>query len=308
MDESRLLRVFFYSTFEPLRLRRRAPDTKRLYVITLNNFERFLERPATLDDLNDETAARFLSWFAKQPGGRSPYTANKERANLTAIWRFACRRCGADGLPLVRNWPNVEAEIEPRNDPMAWLAHEISSLFRVLRSLAGRVGSVPAGHWWTTLHLVLWDSGERIGAVMRLEWQHVDLTGRWLVVPAQVRKGGRIGKTYRLHPQTVAALRSIRPVDCRPEDKVFAWPFSMTYLWNRYGKILAKAGLPNDAKSKFHRMRRSFASHAEALGMDATELLGHSARKVTKRYLDPRIVQGQNPVDVLFRPDESASP
>jgi hypothetical protein len=44
------------------------------------------------------------------------------------------------------------------------------------------------------------------------------------------------------------------------------------------------------------------ASHAEAAGMNATELLHHSTRKVTLAYLDPRIVKRPQAADVLFRP------
>lgn len=70
-----LLRDFYHSHFEPLKLRSRADDTKRLYVTTINSFERFLKRRAALVDLNDDTVGRFLSWFLGQPGGRSPYSA-----------------------------------------------------------------------------------------------------------------------------------------------------------------------------------------------------------------------------------------
>jgi integrase len=51
-------------------------------------------------------------------------------------------------------------------------------------------------------------------------------------------------------------------------------------------------------------MRRSVASHYEAAGGNATELLGHSSRSVTLAYLDPRIVPQQHAVDLLFRPGD----
>ena len=63
-------------------------------------------------------------------------------------------------------------------------------------------------------------------------------------------------------------------------------------------------GLPSDRRHKFHAMRRTVASFYEAAGGNATELLGHSTRDVTRtHYLDPRVVgQGVNACDVLFRP------
>ena len=82
---------------------------------------------------------------------------------------------------------------------------------------------------------------------------------------------------------------------------MFPWPYSYTYLWTEYGRLLRLAGLPSDAKSKFHRIRKTAASYAEAAGGNATAMLRHSKREVTEAYLDPRICQQQQPVDVLFR-------
>ena len=294
------LRTLYAQDFEPLRLRGRSRDTKRLYQTTLNNFERFLERPPVADDLTDETVSRYLSWFLDR--GRSPYTVNKERSNLLALWRFLCRRRGADGQPIVADWPNVEPEIEPVDDPVAWLDHELATLFNALLAVPGMIGKLPACLWWFALHCILWDTGERIRATLRLRWADVDLANGFVTVRALTRKGRRRGMTYKLHPQSIEALKALRPPWASDDDAVFPWPYSLTYVWNRYKKILARAGLPTDRKSKFHRMRKSFASWSEVAGLNATELLGHSGRKVTLRYLDPRIVQQKHAADVLFRP------
>ena len=76
---------------------------------------------------------------------------------------------------------------------------------------------------------------------------------------------------------------------------------SPTYLWKKFGDLLTVAGLPNDSRSKFHRIRKSVASHAEARGGNATAMLRHSKREVTEAYLDPTIAKQQQPSDVLFR-------
>jgi integrase len=81
------------------------------------------------------------------------------------------------------------------------------------------------------------------------------------------------------------------------------WPFDVGTLYHRYKGILRNADLPYDRSHKFHCLRRSTASYFEACGHDATKLLGHSSRKVTLRYLDPRIVGQTNASDVLFRPE-----
>lgn len=290
--------AFYLDYFEPLRLRSRSASTKRLYRTTIKTFTRFLDRPAVLADLNDDTVGRYLSWFLGLP--RSPYSANKEHSNLLAIWRYGCRR-RENGAPLIADWPTVGREIEPEDDPLAWTEGDLKRLFTTLRNLPGYVGKVLACHWWMALHLVMWDTGERIGAVMQLANSDADLATGWLTVTAGKRKGRRQGRTYKLHPDTIVALETIRG-DRKPEEPLFPFPHAANYLWNRYAVVLRRAGLPSDSKSKFHRMRRSFASHGERAGMNATEMLGHSSRKVTRRYLDPRLTTQAAPSDVLFRP------
>ena len=66
------------------------------------------------------------------------------------------------------------------------------------------------------------------------------------------------------------------------------------------GRIMLAAGLPHSRAYKFHIFRKSVASHAEAAGGNATELLGHSARSVTLRYIDRRIAPERHASDYLF--------
>ena len=286
------LREFYAAYFEPLRLRSRTDRTKALYQTTLRNLARFLERQPRLRDLTDDTINRYLSWFRGL--GRSPFSVNKERANVLALWRFACRK------GFVANWPDVDMEVEPRRLPMAWLAHEVKALFAACQKEPGRLCNVPASLWWSGLLLVIWDSGERISAVAGLRWPAVDLRSGWVIVAAELRKGRRSDRGYRLAPDTVEVLRAIKK-QCR-DDRVFPWPFSPNYLWLKFDKILERAGLPTDRRSKFHRIRRSVASYYEAAGGDATSLLDHSERKVTIRhYIDQRICPQKQAADVLFR-------
>lgn len=284
------LRYFFDQEFVPLFLRGRSDRTKKLYLTTLRNFDTFLSRAATLNDLTDESVSRFLSWFRSLP--RSPYSTNKERNNLLAIWRFAARKKFLD------HWPDVKPEIEPKRIPRAWTQDELGRLVESCRQEIGFISGIPAADWWVAIHLVAWDSGERITPLLTLTWGCVDLSGGWLHVPAEMRKGKRADRVYRLAPDTVVALKRIRE---QKRSLVFPWDLNRNYLWNKYEPILERAGLPTDRLSKFHRMRKSVASHCEARGGNATELLGHSSRKVTMAYLDPRIVGEKHASDILFR-------
>ena len=64
------------------------------------------------------------------------------------------------------------------------------TLYRTACQLPGRVGKRRSRDWWAALLLVAWNSGERIGAIMALDWSCVDLESRWLRFNAEHRKGG----------------------------------------------------------------------------------------------------------------------
>lgn len=290
--QTKLTRLFdeFY---KPLRLRSGSPRTANLYHLYIQHLDRFLGRPAVVADFTDDTLGRFAAWRRTT---KSVATVNGELAKLKALWTFACK-CG-----VLKTWPTIEDEPEPIRVPMAWLESELATLWTACLATEGNVGELPAKDFWYALALVLWDTGERIGAVMQLRWENLDSNGGWLKVPAELRKGRVKERIYPLHKDTITAVAKLR----RPKAKImFPWPYNPQYLWHAWAKILDQAGLPTDRRSKFHRIRRSHASHAEAAGLNATELMGHESRRTTMGYLDPRITVQRRTTDVLFRPGTS---
>jgi integrase len=211
------------------------------------------------------------------------------------MWRFACRKKYLD------TWPDVPAEKTPQLIPLAWSEVELAALYAAAAKQIDSVGNVPASLWWTALLLVVWDTGERIGALLSTPRGGVDRKCEWLAVGHEYRKGQDKDRVYRLGPKTSEKVREL--LARHSEKLLFPWPYTKTYIWNRLEKILKNAGLPTDKRCKFHRMRRSVASHYEAAGGDATALLGHANRRTTiKHYLDPRIVPAHKPAcEVLFK-------
>lgn len=290
---------FFESVYFKLRLGSRSPRTVDLYRRTLKLFSETLGRPARLTDFNDDAVEAHLhSLTMRKVRKLAPHTVEKERQQLLAIWRFACQR------RLVELYPTVQPRKLPEKTPLGWTTNDLTRLFEAARNTEGKIGKAPAGVWWYALLLVLYDTAERITAIMQIEWSNVDLDGGWLTVPAEHRKGKTRDVVSRLHPDTVQALRELLSYG-KVTERVFPRGRGGSHLWYLYSKILAKAGLPNDAKSKFHRIRRTAASYYERAGCDATSLLDHSSRKVTKKYLDPRIVERKHASDVLPRPTVS---
>lgn len=272
----------------------RSGKTKRQYTYALADFAAALGRTPTIADLTNDAISAMLAHMSNR--GLKAKTANERAGRMLALWRWLYERRKVDTLPLAQELP------EPRKIPVAWTRAELAVLITACGYAPGMIEGLPASWWWLSLHYVLWDSGERIGALIQSRWEWVsrDDQGRtWLTIPAEARKGQAEDRTYQLSPESVAWLHTIQ----RPKrDLIWPWPYAESYLWIAYRRLRRRAGLPTDRNSSFHRMRRSVASHFEAAGGNATVLLGHSDRKVTRQsYLDPRIAVPPQATDKLFR-------
>ena len=282
---------FFESQYRPIRMAGTSLHGRRLHLVSIRNFERFLGRVPTLADLTDDNLSRFLAWHL-DVRRNSRFTANRDGSRLLAVWRFACRR------GLLKVWPEITKLPEPKRMPEAWSLGQYGQILAACQQVMGRICGIPGRLWWTALHLTIYDSAERIGAVMSVPWSDVDLDGAWFLVRAEYRKGGKSDRVYRLRPETIAALRAMRTAN--RSGPIFPWDRDPTTLWHRYKQILRAAGLPHDRRSMFHRLRRTVASHFKLAGGDATALLDHTSAKVTNEsYLDPRIVGQQHAADLL---------
>lgn len=276
-----LLVTFLESVYVPLKLRGRSLESVRLLHHCIRFFSKWLGRDATLEDFDDLVVSQYL---ASRAAKLSPNSVARERSGLLAMWNLAQAR------GLVRLRPLVAPELIPERTPRAFSAEELGKLWESCGQVRGYVGPVPAAIWFQALLGVLFYSGERITAVLRVErsgWSRP-----WLAVPAEARKGSRKPATYAM-PGSVANLVDMV---CRHEQaSLFFWPASDTALRERWKVITRRAGLGDGPEVQFHALRRSFASHLSAAGGDARQALGHSSEKVTRRYLDPRITQAGQP-------------
>lgn len=266
-------------------------DTKRLHLICLTHFERFLKREPELADLNDLTYARFVAW--RQPKV-SQETLRGDCCKLLALWRWC-----AGGK---RRWldpPEVKAPQPAYRLPKALDREQLERLWKVAALYPQRIGTLPGNVVLTAWLYVLWDSSERIGAVHQIRRDNIDLVRGWVMIDPECRKNAKQGRLYKIRPATVAALRKLLAVyagEC---------PFAECSLSNWYkhwAVIRNEAGLPRWATP--HTIRKSHASHLVASGGDARASLGHSSDVVTNRhYIDQRIAgDGKHPSDLLFDP------
>jgi integrase len=286
------LDTFFDTTYRPLRLRGKSANTLRLYGCLFRAFDRFLERPATVADAGDElTVLRFLDHRAAS--GRSPYTIEKERSQLMALAKIAHQR------GLLTTMPIVPQGTLPEAAPVAWSVEQLQHLVETAARQTGNVGSVRACEFWPCLLLVLFETGERITAVMQTP--SCNYTRPYILVPAAVRKGGKRDRVYLLTESTCDRLDRI----VQANRTLFFWQGAATYLWGKMKRIVQAAGLDRGRGFRFHAIRRSTASWFAANGGDATAALDHSSPRLTRRwYLDPRIADTSlRPAQVLPRID-----
>lgn len=286
------LRAYFLLWYDKQRLRGKAEQTRRLHLIAIDRLAFFLGHEPTINDLSDALLNDVMQWCVDR--GLAIRSGNRICECLKAQWNFLAKK------RVVQEWPTFRAWTVPERSPECWLPSELAQLWKTIRAETGHIGKVPAALFWEALHSVLFDSAERIRAVMALEWSDINLSSRWCKFRAETRKGRAADNDVLLHPKTIQLLRKMRNYD---DAKVFPFPYSITYIYNRYKALLRRAGLEKP-RAKFHKMRKTTATMWEQAGHNATVLLKHSRRSVTERYLDPRIIQRDHVADILPRPDE----
>lgn len=141
----KILRDYFDRIYWPRQLGK-SPRTATLYGFAIDAFGRSLERPARLDDFDDDSMTAHLA--SRLAAGLSPFSVSRERDKLLSLWRFAARKRH------VEEWPDVPPIKLPRRQPHAMTRDQIAALLAAARATPGTVGSVPAGVWWSAYHTV----------------------------------------------------------------------------------------------------------------------------------------------------------
>ena len=258
-------------------------STLKHYRVTFKQFDTFLQRRARLRDLTDENLAAFMRYICDK--GRAVPTVNQKRHYICAFWRW-CAKTG-----LVKRWPTVHAMPEPELIPDAWSLRDLARIFHSCKSQRGVIEGVNAANWWYSIHLFWYYHGERLGASLSAKWSDYD--GETLLIPAANRKGRQKAMIYQLVPDVMREINKIR----HPRRELI-WPWKPgRCFWYQYRwRIIETAGVPYiRGKSGPQKMRRSYASHLEAAGGDATLGLRHSRSSLTRQsYIDPRIAKERN--------------
>lgn len=275
-------------TYLARNLRIESEATKRLYTYTTDAFAAFLGRESTTEDFTDDNLAEFVQHRRQS---RSVHTVDREAGRLLTLWRFASRlgHC---------QWPTIQVKRHAPPLPEAWLEHEVKAIFAAAAGYPEQIKGCQGSTFFLALLGVFWETGERMLPVVELRRSDVDIRG--CTVRLRGRKGGAQDTVRAISKETAKDLAALMAMHKHP--LAFAGAHRTT-LYYHLPKLLILAGLPFDRRSKFHRLRRSHASHLAARGGDATSSLGHSSDAVTRKsYLDPRVIGRESVVARLFDP------
>ena len=283
---------------------RHALSDRTVYVfgMSLDRFDEYLGRPASLDDLDDTTLAQFARWRAATPHWRGkpprPATVKKDLTSLVTLWEHAAKKRmtrSDGGLIEHPDLPRglVRVSIRP---PRGYSLEEIDKMLKAALTCRGMIGPVPAWWLWRSMLMCAWQTGERIGGLLAVRWRDVDLDARRITYDGSGRKGGTKTIVRSITPELAQLLRQHRTGD---NDLVWPWTDHRRppSLWSGLAHICARAGVRCRG---FHQIRKTSGSYVSAGGGDATEFLSHSDSKTTRaHYLIDEIVRRDDPLDLL---------
>ena len=286
------LMEFLHSVYVPSKLDLGSGQIEQLEV-SIRKLDAFASRPK-ISDLSEEMICKFLRDCLGH--GLAPATVNSKRAQILALWRCAWKKKLHPEQP--RDIPRCR---EPRRIPRAWTAEEIQLLVNHAATLSGVIGKLPRAWWWSTLILVCWETGVRVGAARELRVEDFHPRGPALLVRSESQKT-LLGQCLPLSCPTATALAEHLLAPQR--ELIWPWPHCDRWLFVCFRRIVETVGLEARliGHDLFYRLRRSNLSYvAREAGLEvARQQAGHTSAATTiKHYIDPRIANVQRAVDML---------
>jgi integrase len=266
----------------------------------LNHFER-LVKPNLMRSIDSTTIMDFVAKRRSQRGRKktsivSPATINKELRELRAALKKARTK------KYMTEAPAFDFLKQPRKLAIYVPPDHFAKLY----------GACDAARWpeqrpfspadfWRGLLIMAYMTGWRIGALMALRWEDVDLDAGRAKSRAEDNKGKR-DDFIPLHAIVVEHLRKLKNFHLH----VFAWDHERRDLFQELHRIEDAAGVKPDGEKErygFNDFRRAFATmNADRLTPDALQaLMQQKDYQTTQRYIS--MARQLNPaVQNLFVP------
>ena len=272
----------------------------QMYESTLDRFRDFLGHEPTVDDLDDLTAAKFLRWRQTHQHSTfkliSPASLAKDSAHLRSMWTWLAKKRWKRSDGELIEFPDYARPRVPKPVPKAYRAEELAKLVKASRHRKGSIAGKPAAWYWTTKLQAMFQTGERIGAILQLRWSEVDLERHTLTFLAATRKGHRETITRPISPALSNLLADQKGP---PDSRVWGWldDREMLSCYSSLKVLCRCAGVPY---KPFHSIRKSTASYLKRAGISAKKQLGHSSEEMAEtHYYDEEITGRESNLDYL---------
>lgn len=243
---------------------------------TVDRLERFLGRAPHLHDLTDEAVNFWLDSLLAS--GLARRTIRGQRANLLLLWRAAHFDGLATAAPI-----RVKRISCPTLIPLAEPAEKVAELLAVARREQGqfRRSKVSRPAFWTAFILFIWESGLRLGDVLRVD-QSCIVNG--VLVLSQNKTGWPL-----IRPLSEECLRAIEAIDPHRRKLIFGDALSRSHVFKGFRRLAKASGFRGGTK----KIRKSGATAVEAACPGAAMgYLGHKTHGLAYTYyVDPRLLR-----------------
>jgi integrase len=283
----------FRSEYRDRVLAGRSRPTRIKAELTLDHFERII-KPQRLASIKTQHVDEFIAERRKEPGQKkrsivSPATVNCDLRHIKAALRVA-HEWGY--LP---NVPKFRMEKEPGKLATYVTGDHFAAIYQACDTakMPADVPNITAPDWWRALIVTGYMTGWRIGDMLAMRRDRLDLDAGTVVSLAEDNKGKR-DELVRLHPVVIDHLRRLAGFT----PTLFPWNHDRRTLYVEFTRIqnAARVRLPCSEEHEhtpacyvysFHDLRRAFATmNADKLTPDALQaLMRHRSYQTTQKYI-----------------------
>lgn len=266
---------------------------------SLDNFARLTGmKEKSMDGINQARIDKFLEERSKNPGKKpgskvSPATINKDLRHIKAAFRWGHKR------GYVKTLPEFKFVKEPQTLAQYVTPEHFAAIYgKCDAARFPNEGHFTAEEWWRALLIFAQMTGWRIGEILSLKWEDVDLEKGQALTRAADNKGKRDGLTP-LHPIVIEHIQPLKTF----HPNVFPWEHHRRTLDVEFAAIQDAAGIKLPCPDKqfswhgtctdachrygFHGERYAFATLNQGLeGPVLQALMRHKSYQTTLRYIN----------------------
>jgi len=229
--------------------------------------------------------------------GRKPKTVKNILSVLTGIYKFAIKNDWYDG----KIYPTM-VEL-PKYDNKYYITIPVDLQKKYLMAVKNFDEPIYKDIFLFLLH------GRRLGEVLKLKWEYVDLNHGIVYFPAS-RNKSRKNLSYELTDLMIDRLKSLQleAIDRQRTAFITGYVFinpntgnHFTDLRKPWARLLEKSGLDYISIHKLRHLVGSYLVNELQLPLiEVSYMLGHSDTKITQRYVNVKPRIAKNCTQALF--------